>query len=80
MTTDVLGNPVKTKLTSGQVHDVTVATQLIADLKSKIIMADATYDSDNLRTQISNLGVSICIKPWRNSKPYNSSYYANTFK
>ena len=47
--TDALGNPIKVILTGGQVHDVTVAANLIADLKPEVIMADAAYDSDKFR-------------------------------
>ena len=42
---DALGNPVRVMLTGGQIHDVTVAANLIADLKPEIIMADSAYDS-----------------------------------
>ena len=49
-------------LTGGQVHDVTVASSLLADLKTNLVMADAAYDSDKLREQIAALGGSACIK------------------
>lgn len=55
-------------LTGGQVHDVTVAPSLLADLKPDIVMADVAYDSDKIRAQISNLGATACIKPRRNRK------------
>ena len=69
---DALGNPLKVKLTGGQVHDVTAAANLIADLKPDIIMADAAYDSDKLREQIASLGSTACIKPRRNRKVFIS--------
>lgn len=65
-------------LTGGQVHDVTVATELIADLKPDIVMADAAYDSDKLRAQITERGASVCIKPRRNRKvfiPFDKDQY-----
>lgn len=66
---DALGNLLKVKLTDGQVHDVTVAASLIADLKPDIVMADAAYDSDKLREQIASLGETACIKR-RNRKVF----------
>ena len=39
---DALGNPVKIILTAGQVHDVKVAPELIADVKAGIIMETAS--------------------------------------
>ncbi len=65
---DALGNPVKIKLTAGQVHDVTVADSLLVDFKPGIVMADAAYDSDKLREQIANFGATACIKPRCNRK------------
>ena len=53
-------------LTDGQIHEVTVAAFVLADLKPDI--ADAAYDSDKLREQISSLGLIACIKPRRNRK------------
>lgn len=76
--TDALGNPVKVILTGGQVHDVTVATDLIADLNPEVIMADAAYDSDKFREQITNQGAGACIKPRRNRKiaiPFDKEQY-----
>ena len=49
---DALGNPLKIILTAGQVHDITVAPSLIADVKAEIVMADGGYDSDKFRNQI----------------------------
>lgn len=65
-------------LTGGQVHDVTVAPSLLADLKPEIVMADAAYDSDKLREQIATQGASACIKPRRNRKvviPFDKEQY-----
>ena len=62
-------------LTAGH---VTVATNLIADLKPEIIIADAAYDSDKFRAQISSLGARVCIKPRRNRKtliPFDEEQY-----
>ena len=50
-------------LSKGQVHDVTIAPALIADMKAEIIMADGAYDSDKFREQIKQQGSTACIKP-----------------
>ena len=42
---DALGNPLKVVLSAGQVHDITVAPQLICDLEAATVMAEAAYDS-----------------------------------
>lgn len=76
--TDALGNPIRVMLTGGQVHDVTVAPELIADLKSEIVMADAAYDSDKFRKQILTQGARACIKPRRNRRiliPFDKEQY-----
>lgn len=65
---DALGNPVKIILTAGQVHDVKVAPELIADVKAGIIMADGGYDSLKFRDQIRRQGLKACIKPRLNRK------------
>lgn len=75
---DALGNPIKVKLTAGQVHDVTVASALLADFKPGIVMADSAYDSDKLREQIANFGATACIKPRCNRKvaiPFDKDQY-----
>ena len=66
--TDASGNPVKVMLTGGQVHDVTVVANLVTDLKTEVIMADAAYNSDQFRDQITAQGATACIKPRRNRR------------
>ena len=76
--TDALGNPVKVILAAGQVYDVTVAANLVADLKPETIIADAAHDSDKLRAQIIAQGARTYIKPRRNRKvviPYDKEQY-----
>lgn len=75
---DALGNPVKIKLTAGQIHDLTVASELIANFKTGIVMADAAYDSDKFREQIAAQGAAACIKPRCNRKvdiPFDKEQY-----
>ena len=65
-------------LSAGQVYDITVAPQLICDLKSAIVMADAGYDSLRFREQIRAKGSTACIKLRRNRKdniPFDKEQY-----
>ena len=62
------GNPIKIILSKGQVHDVTIAPTLIADLKAEVVMADGAYDSDKFREKIKRQGSRACIKPRKNRK------------
>jgi len=55
-------------LSKGQVHDVTIAPTLIADLKAEVVMADGAYDSDKFREKIKRQGSRACIKPRKNRK------------
>lgn len=43
---DALGNPLKVSLTKGQVHDITEAETLTADITSAALLADKGYDAD----------------------------------
>ena len=66
------------KLTGGQVNDVTVAPELIADLKAAIVMVDAAYDSSSFREQIAAQEAVACIKPRRNRRvaiPFDKDQY-----
>jgi transposase len=47
-----LGCPVRFALTAGQRGDAPQADALIADLPADIVLADAAYDSDRLRSAI----------------------------
>ena len=70
-------------LSSGQIHDITVAPQLICDLKSAIVMADAGYDSLRFREQIHVKGSTACIRPRRNCKdniPFDKEQYKERHK
>lgn len=76
---DALGNPLKIILTGGQVHDVTIAQTLIADIKADIVMADGAYDSDEFREQIRKRGAQDCIKP-RRSRTEDTNFDREQYK
>lgn len=54
---DAYGLPIEFELTGGEVHDCTAAPDLIDKLAdSEAIVADKGYDSERIRTQITNKG------------------------
>jgi transposase len=55
--TDVIGRPFRLLLTPGNIHDITAAPYLIAELKgARYVLGDKGYDSDALRTLIRQQG------------------------
>jgi transposase len=74
-----LGCPVRFTLTAGQKGDAPEALPLIEDLPAEIVMADTAYDSDKLRTAISEKGALAVIpnNPSRALKhPLDTHLYA----
>ena len=55
--------PLRFTLTAGQCHDVTQAPALIADYKCDYVIADASYDANDLRTEIAAGGSVAVIRP-----------------
>lgn len=74
MITESCGLPIEFVITSGEVHDSQAASQLIANTPaSEFIIADRAYDSDEIRTDITNKG-SVPVIPRRcNSKIGNAT-------
>jgi transposase len=56
-----LGCPVRFALTAGQKGDAPQADPLIEGLPASVVMADAAYDSDRLRTAIAAKGALAVI-------------------
>ena len=55
--TDVVGRPFKLMLTPGNVSDVTIAPELIADVEgARYVIADKGYDADALRRIVRRAG------------------------
>lgn len=51
--TDVIGRPFRFLLTPGNIHDITAAPELLAQLqRARYILGDKGYDSDALRAMI----------------------------
>jgi transposase len=55
--TDVIGRPFRLLLTPGNIHDVTAAPELLAQIKgARYVLGDKGYDSDALRALIRQQG------------------------
>jgi transposase len=69
MSVDANGKPIKFCLSPVNVNDSTMATEIIGNLTlTKFVVADKGYDSNDLRTFISNYGVTPVIPRKINSK------------
>ena len=67
-------------VTAGQRGDAPQAPRLLEGLKPKHVLADAAYDSDGIRQQISASGGRACIKPnptRKRKKRYDRVRYKN---
>ena len=62
---DALGNPIEVMLTAGNVHDVTVAEELLSRirLKGSTVLAGKAYGKWALRECIANHDADFCIPP-----------------
>lgn len=65
---DALGNPLRLHLTGGQVHDVTQAAVLLADLNSAYVIADRGYAAQALVDLITDSGAVAVIPPHQRAK------------
>jgi len=60
---DALGNPLHFELTGGQRHDITQASNLIADYSGNYVIADKAYDSDDFLQFVVDRGAIAVIPP-----------------
>jgi transposase len=61
---DARGRPISLKLTPGQAHDGKSAADMLGSLgKGQTLLADAAYDSDQLREDLARRGAKGEIKP-----------------
>lgn len=65
---DALGNPIYIRLSSGNVHDVTVAEDLLSHVKldGTTVLADRAYGKRELREFIADNNADFCIPPKSN--------------
>jgi transposase len=65
---DALGQALRFKLTGGQRHDITQASDLLREFEGANVIADKGYDSEKLVSQIQNQGCTPVIPPRSNRK------------
>lgn len=73
---DALGNPLKVSLTKGQVHDITQAETLTADITPGALLADKGYDADSFIQSLEVRGITVVIPPKSNRKVQRDCDYA----
>ena len=65
---DAFGNPLALSLTGGQVHDITQAETLIAQVEPEAVLADKGYDSDGFIASLESRDIEAVIPPKANRK------------
>jgi transposase len=65
---DALGNPLAISLTGGQVHDITQAGALAAQVEPEALLADKGYDSDSFVESLKARAIKPVIPPKSNRK------------
>lgn len=58
----------KASLTKGQVHDITQAEALTADIAPRALLADKGYDGDSFIESLEGRGIEVVIPPKSNRK------------
>ena len=76
---DGLGNPLRFILTGGEVHDITQAEGLIADVPGEHLIADKAYDADHFRTRLDDATMEAVI-PSNRSRARTIPYDAELYK
>ena len=66
---DALGNPIHVQLSSGNIHDASIAEDVLdhIDLNDTTVMADRAYGTFDLREYIANRNANFCIPPKSNT-------------
>lgn len=78
MLADTLGRPLRFIITPGQAGDITTAPALLEGQKAEAVLADKAYDSNALRTLITQMGAEAVIPSNRSRKlpiPHNAVVY-----
>ena len=68
MIVDALGNPLALSLTGGQVHDITQAETLAAQVEPEALLGDKGYDADSLVACLEARSIKVVIPPKANRK------------
>ena len=78
---DAYGLPIRFRITGGEVNDCTAAPELIAYLPDgQIVVGDKGYDSEALRQQIADRGMTSVIPRKKNSKRGNEGLDWHLYK
>lgn len=68
MLADALGRPLRFRITPGQAADIVSAADLLDGQKTKAVLADRAYDSNDLRDRIKAMKAQAVIPSKRNRK------------
>ena len=68
MIVDALGNPLALRLTGGQVHDITLAEALAAEVQPEALLGDKGYDADSFIQSLEVRAIKPVIPPKSNRK------------
>jgi len=68
VTVDGLGNPLRLRLTAGQRHDITQATELIEGLSFEYLIADRGYAAQEFVAWVIECGIQPVIPPHPRAK------------
>ena len=63
---DGLGNPLRIRLTGGNVHDMVPACSLIAGLSARQVLADRAYDAEAMINLARSMNAQVVIPPKSN--------------
>ena len=75
---DALGNPLAIRLTGGQVHDITQAEALLAEVEPQAIIADKGYDADGFIEALIVRRIEPVIPPKARRKVSRQCDFAST--
>jgi transposase len=78
MLADTFGRPLRFRITAGQAHDITAASDLLEGQTAKAVLADKAYDSNDLRELIAGMKAEAVIPSKRNRKvfiPHDEAVY-----
>lgn len=76
---DALGNPLRFRLTAGQVADIKEAEALIEGFQTQAVIGDKGYDADALVARIEASGAQAVIPP-RKNRTQQRSYDHDLYK